>query len=134
MSRVEIILQAIIDGTPSSQMEPPQSRNEALLIQILDKINGLSEQDLFHICLNGEYDVSTGVPTITNPDENIFYLVPNSGSGNDAYEEWAYTGSAWEHIGAGGGITIPQSDWAQTDTEAADYIKNKPSIATGVSF
>lgn len=39
MSRNEDILQAIIDGTDVSELPSPQSRNEALLMQILDKIN-----------------------------------------------------------------------------------------------
>ena len=30
--------------------------------------------------------------------------------------------------GGGGTVTIPQSDWAQSDTTADDYIKNKPTI------
>ena len=32
--------------------------------------------------------------------------------------------------GSGGGSTQVQSDWAETDTEAVSYIKNKPSLAT----
>ena len=32
--------------------------------------------------------------------------------------------------GGGGGSTQVQSDWAETDTEAVSYIKNKPSLAT----
>lgn len=31
--------------------------------------------------------------------------------------------------GGGGGIDQVQSDWAQTDTDAVDYIKNKPSVS-----
>ena len=132
MSRVEKILQAIIDGTSSSEMEPAQSRNERLLIQILDKINSMAENGLFYICLSGEYDESTGEPTIENPNRNIFYLVPNGNSGDDFYEVWAYTGTDWEHIETGGGIAIPQSDWEQSDDTAPDYIKNKPTVEDGV--
>ena len=40
-SRNEDILQAMIDGTEASTLPPPQSRNEALLLQVLDKMNGL---------------------------------------------------------------------------------------------
>lgn len=43
-SRVENILTAIIDGDSSSTLPPPQSRNEALLLQVLDKINGIDER------------------------------------------------------------------------------------------
>ena len=133
-SRVETILQAIVDGTPASQMAHPQSRNEELLIEILDKVNTLAEQSIVHICVSGEYDPVTGVPTVQNPEVNIFYLVPNGDSGSDMYEEWVWTGTTWEHVGAGGSIVIPQSDWAQNDSTAPDYIKNKPTVATGVSF
>lgn len=38
-SRNEDILQGIIDGTDVSEFPAPQSRVEALLLQILDKIN-----------------------------------------------------------------------------------------------
>ena len=38
-SRVEDILQAMIDGTESSELPKPQSRNEDLLLQVLDKMN-----------------------------------------------------------------------------------------------
>ena len=38
-SRNEDILQGIIDGTDVSEYPAPQSRVEALLLQILDKIN-----------------------------------------------------------------------------------------------
>lgn len=39
MSRNEDILQAIIDGTSASELPDPQSRNEALLIQVLEKLD-----------------------------------------------------------------------------------------------
>ena len=32
--------------------------------------------------------------------------------------------------GSGGGSTQVQSDWAETDTEAVSYIKNKPTLST----
>ena len=38
-SRVETILKAIIDGTDSSELPKAQSRNEALLLDVLDKVN-----------------------------------------------------------------------------------------------
>lgn len=38
-SRNEDILQGIIDGTDVSEFSAPQSRVEALLLQVLDKIN-----------------------------------------------------------------------------------------------
>lgn len=137
-SRVEDILMAIINGTDSSELPPPQSRNEALLIRILDKINeggGSGGKLPIHICTSSEYDHLTGIPTILGPEENTFYLVP-SGSGTDMYKEWVYTNGNWELFGGGGGgtVEIPQSDWAQTDPTADDYIKNKPDVLGGTEI
>ncbi|MBQ7687170.1 MAG: hypothetical protein IJT28_08085 [Bacteroidaceae bacterium] len=49
----------------------------------------------FHICTSGEYNTTTGVPTVSNPDPKTFYLVPD-GSGNDLFVEWIYVNNAWE--------------------------------------
>ena len=123
-------MQAIIDGTSSSTLPPAQSRNEMLLIQVLNKVNELAaaaSKSHVHICLSSEYNHETGVPTISSPDADTLYLVPNSGSGTDIYTEWIYANNAWEAVG-GASIEIPQSDWSQNDSSAADYIKNKPTI------
>lgn len=54
-----------------------------------------------HICTQGEYDSTTRVPTIQNPDSRTFYLVPNEDSGaSNAYTEWLYANGAWERFGA----------------------------------
>jgi len=54
-----------------------------------------------HICAQGEYDSTTRVPTIQNPDSRTFYLVPNEDSGaSNAYTEWLYANGAWERFGA----------------------------------
>ena len=129
-SRIENILNAMLNSVSSSTLPPPLSRNEALLLQLLDMINALVEGGgklPIHICTNGEYDPVTGMPTIQNPEENIFYLVPY-GTGNDVYTEWVYTNGAWEQFGSGT-IEIPQSDWNQSDSTAGDYIKNKPDLS-----
>lgn len=81
-----------------------------------------------HICTSSEYDHETGMPTISNPEEGTFYLVPVDGSTGDLFAEWFYVNNAWERFG-GGGVEIPQSDWNQADSAAADYIKNKPNLA-----
>lgn len=107
-SRNEDILQAMIDGTDSSALPKPQSREEKLLLAILDKMNtgggggdgpggGLS----MHFCTAGEYNQITGVPTIENPSETTFYLVPTGGSENDLYDEWVYADGKWERFGSG---------------------------------
>lgn len=98
-SRVEAILQAIIDGTDISQLQPPQSRNEILLLQILNKIENISAGGSIpvHVCTSSEYDSETRIPTITNPEPETFYLVPNEeNEANNLFVEWVYIDDAWE--------------------------------------
>lgn len=101
-SRVEDILMAIINGTSSSELPPPQSRNEALLLRVLDKINEGGGGSLpVHICTSDEYDHTTGVPTISSPDEGTLYLVPaSSATTGNLFDEWVYVDSAWEKVGS----------------------------------
>lgn len=57
--------------------------------------------DFIHICASGEYDSQSLIPTILDPEENVFYLVPNNGSNNDLFDEWIYTNGQWEKFGIG---------------------------------
>lgn len=141
LGRNEDILNAILNDEDISSLPIPQSREEALLLGVLAKIRnggesggGSSATDLIHICVSGEYNQITGAPTISVPNKNTLYLVPNSSAttGN-IFDEWVYANSSWERVGSVS-VQIPQSDWAQTDSSAADYIKNKPSTASGVGF
>lgn len=106
-SRNEDILQAMIDGTDSSSLPQPQSREEKLLHAILDKINSGSGGEgsgsclSMHFCTANEYNQITGVPTITNPSETTFYLVPTGSGENDLYDEWVYVDGNWERFGSG---------------------------------
>ena len=105
----------------------PQSRNEALLMGILGALEGSGGLQI-HICTSDEYHHTTGVPTITNPDEGTLYLVPaSSATTGNLFDEWVYVDSAWEKVGSVD-VEIPQSDWTQNDSTAADYIKHKPTI------
>lgn len=65
--------------------------------------------DLIHVCSSSEYDSVTKVPTIEDAESNKIYLVPNSESGNNAFDEWIYANEAWERFG-GGSINIPVTD------------------------
>ena len=125
MSRSEAILRAIAEGGGTSSLQPPMSRGEKLLYKVLERISGIKQDLPIEILTGSDYDHITGEPTIDNPVENTFYLTP-SGSGDDMFEEWVYVDGRWEHFGAGG--SVPQSDWAQTDSTAKDYIKNKPEV------
>jgi len=72
----------------------------------------------FHVCTSGEYDSSTRVPTIQNPDPDIFYLVPvENGSSPDLFVEWVYTNNNWEMFGS---ATIDLSNYVQK----TDYATN----------
>ena len=54
-----------------------------------------------HICSSTEYDSTTRIPTVQNPDEKTFYLVPSEdGTSPDLFVEWAYVNNAWEMFGS----------------------------------
>ena len=108
-SRVEKILKTIITGADDSDLEPPQSRVEWLLMALSDAIGKMDDINLFHICEQGEYDPILLTPTIQNPEQNLFYLVPSS-VGNDKYSEWIYTSNGeWEKFGNVEDIVIDES-------------------------
>ena len=54
MGRNEDILQAIIDGTGSGNLPEPQSRNEALLMALLEKLD--SSPAIVEVISNAEID------------------------------------------------------------------------------
>lgn len=101
---------------------------------LLNEEGGLSMSNITHICSQEEYNSTTKVPTVEDPEENIFYLVPSGENTNDLFEEWIYVDNKWEHFGAGGSIEVPQADWNENDPTSLSYIKNKPGAAEGVSF
>lgn len=90
-----------------------------------------------HICGNDEYDSTTGKPTIEDPIENQFYLVPSSGSdSSNLFDEWIYIDEKWEKFG-GGSIDIPeqvQANWNENDDTKKDFIQNKPPIKAGTGI
>lgn len=67
------------------------------------------DQMKLHVCLSGEYNVTTLVPTVDYPEENTFYLVPD-GTGNNVYTEWIYVNDNWERFGQ---ASIDLSDYVQ---------------------
>lgn len=54
-----------------------------------------------YICGANEYNSSTKVPTISNPDETTLYLVPASQESGNLYDEYVYVDGAWEKFGGG---------------------------------
>ena len=54
-----------------------------------------------HICSASEYDAETRMPTIENPNDKTFYLVPTEdGTSPDLFTEWVYVNGAWEMFGS----------------------------------
>lgn len=54
-----------------------------------------------HICGSSEYDAETRIPTIANPNDKTFYLVPTEdGTSPDLFTEWVYVNNAWEMFGS----------------------------------
>ena len=79
---------------------------------------GAVSLDFIHICGQDEYDSQTLEPTVELPEENIFYLVPNNGSGNDLFDEWIYIDDEWEKFGIGKiGATGPQGTKGDTGAQ-----------------
>ena len=54
-----------------------------------------------HICSTSEYDAEIRIPTIANPNDKTFYLVPTEdGVSPDLFTEWVYVNGAWEMFGS----------------------------------
>ena len=54
-----------------------------------------------HICSASEYDSETRIPTMANPNDKTFYLVPTEdGTSPDLFTEWVYVNNAWEMFGS----------------------------------
>ena len=89
----------------------------------------------YHVCSSGEYDASTGEPTIQSPQENIIYLVPSQDSDNpNLFTEWIYVNSAWEMFGSGGvDLTnyVRNTDYANSTT--GGVVKVSPNLGLTIT-
>lgn len=65
----------------------------------------------FKILGDGEYNTSTGIPTVTG-ESNIIYLVPKGDGENNVYTEYLYIGSVFECIGT---TSVDLSNYVQKD-------------------
>lgn len=83
-----------------------------------------------HVCTSSEYDHTTGVPTVEDPDEGVVYITPNGDSAPNSFNEYFYVENAWELFGSAT-IVVENSDWNESDNTSAAYILNKPAIASG---
>lgn len=83
-----------------------------------------------HVCASDEYDHTTFVPTIEDPDEGVVYLTPSGNTPTNSFNEYFYVDDSWELFGSAT-IAMEQVNWNETDTSAQTYIQNKPSIKAG---
>ena len=68
-------------------------------------------------------DPTTNLPVVTNPSSKTIYLTANGGSAAaNVYDEWIYSNSAWEKIGA---TTVDLSNY-YTKTEVDGMIPSVP--------
>lgn len=98
---------------------------------------GTVSADIIHICSQNEYDASTGLPTVEEPEENVFYLVPSGDDeSSNLFDEWVYVNEAWEQFGSG--VVGPAGeDYVLTEEDKDDIaaiVLANISTATGVSF
>lgn len=127
-------LERIIKTLDEMANPPAPPTNWGLTIEdrtytIAEKLSYLKEHgelgDLpIHICGEGEYDPVTGEPTITDPEENTFYLVPSESDTDDLFIEWVYINDAWEKFGSG---TIDIDNYytkSETDTALSAKLNN----------
>lgn len=129
-SRVENILNSMLGTVDPADLLPAQSRVEAILMALdnkIDELGDLAGKLPIHICTSSEYNQLTGIPTIADPEVDIFYLVPD-GTSNDLYTEWIYTGDKWEYFGEKSQRAIDAANEAResaaTATEAAETAQN----------
>lgn len=89
------------DKGDQGDVGPKGEKGDAYVLTEQDKsdIASLVNSLEIHICTAQEYDAQTGMPTVQNPDEHTFYLVP-SGEGNNLYIEWVYLDNKWEQFGS----------------------------------
>ena len=78
-----------------------------------DAISQINTMEL-HICVEGEYNPVTGLPTISEPSEQTFYLVPGGDEPN-LYIERIYLENRWEQFGS---ATIDLSNYVTFDDYA----------------
>jgi len=85
-----------------------ESSRASEFTQMMDAAQNLK----FTVLSSGQYNASTGEPTVTGTP-GVLYLTPDtSGTGDNKYNEWAYIGIAWEEFGpaAPTPVGIPTAD------------------------
>lgn len=132
-------LERIIKTLDEMTNPPAPPTNWGLTIEdrtytIAEKLQYMQERGVLgdvpiHICGEGEYDPVTGEPTVTDPEENMFYLVPADNGDNDLFNEWVYIDDSWELFGSG---TIYLDDYytkSETDTALSAKLNTNQGVA-----
>lgn len=133
-SRAEDILHVTLGDMDPSVLQPPQSRVEVLLQRLYNEIGETGGKIKIHICSSDEYDHESGMPTVEDPEENVFYLVPTGTETDDMYDEWIFTvGNRWEKFGSGGGGSGVSDVQVNGVSVVTDGVANVP-IATNSNF
>lgn len=86
------------DISTDKDMSTKAASAKAVYDYVASAIAGVSGGITFKILAAGEYDATTGLPTL-NGDSGYIYLVPISGGSNNAYKEFIYINSSYECIG-----------------------------------
>lgn len=117
-------------GTVNSPANPTAANDLATKDYVDTAINATANLK-HHICSAAEYDSTTKVPTIQNPDVNMLYLVPG-GTGSNLYVEWWYPNGAWEQLGQ---ATLDLTNYVQFTDYATDSTAGvvKYNTANGIN-
>lgn len=112
-SRNEAILQAMLDGTPSSALEPPQSRIETLLQAVLDKMN----------------EGGGGASALTELSD-----VDLDNPSNGQIIQYDATSGKWKNVSAAGGGLVVTKDETNTMDKTWKEIYDAYSAGQFVAF
>ena len=78
-----------------------------------------------HFCATGEYDATSGKPTISNPSTSCIYFVP---VGDGVWTKWIYQGGSWVKIGSTDDVTLVTTgmieDGAVTDAKLSQPLRD----------
>ena len=100
------------------------SQGAGSLKNSIDNINGMQ----MRICGTGEYDTETGIPTIENPVEGVFYLTPADQQNNNVFNEYYYKDGQWEMFG---GASINVNDLFDLSDRMAKGVDDNGNIVNG---
>ena len=113
---------AIVLKNENDELEVYMATTGKEWVPLLENANNSEDSsglDLIHICNSNEYDSTSKIPTLENPEENIIYLVQTSNNSGNLYDEWIYVNNSWESFGSGS-VNL---DWSN--------ITGKPAISVG---